>query len=225
MSTIARIVCLANAHKDGERCLAGKRMLPDGSMGEWIRPVSSRSKSGALSKPERIYLDREEPALLDLIEIRLDHHRPEAHQQENWLLAQDNQCKKIDALPLERLIVDAPSTIWDNGYSSDGHRDNRIPQERADRLENSLLLIEVDGMEVTRGKSLRGRPNLSGWFEYGPLGHNYKFTITDPAFEAKRSNKADKFWIETCYLTISLTDVHEQDGYAYKLIAGVIEKP
>lgn len=224
MSTIARIVCLANAHKDGERCLAGKRMLPDGSMGEWIRPVSSRSKSGALSRPERIYLDREEPALLDLIEIRLGHHRPEAHQQENWLLAQDNQCKKIDALPLERLIVDAPSTIWDNGYSSDGHRDNRIPQERADRLESSLLLIEVDGMEVTRGASLRGKQTLSGRFEYGPLGHNYKFTITDPAFEEKYSNKASKFWIERCCLTISLTDVHT-DGYAYKLIAGIIEKP
>jgi len=111
MSTIARIVCLANAHKDGERCLAGKRMLPGGSLGEWIRPVSSRSKQ-----------------------------------------------------------------------------------------------------------------TLSGRFEYGPLGHNYKFTITDPAFEEKYSNKASKFWIERCCLTISLTDVHT-DGYAYKLIAGITEKP
>ena len=225
MSIVKRIVCLANAHKDGERCIAGKEVLPDGSLGKWIRPVS-HAASGALSKPDRIYLDQTEPALLDIIEVRLDRPSPELHQVENWLLAQDHQCKKEGSLPLEQLVVhvDSPDEIWPKGYSATGRRDDRVPEEQANRLGESLLLIAVDRMEVTRGKKLHGEVGYSGGFQYGTLGHNYKFNITDPAFVERYANKTGKFWVEQPYLTISLADVHT-DGYAYKLIAGVIEKP
>ena len=220
--TVKRIVCLANAHKDGERCIAGKELLPDGSLGEWVRPVS-RAASGALSKPERIYLDRTEPALLDIIEVSLDSPRPEFHQVENWLLTQNQQCKREGAFPLEQLAVhvDSPEEIWTR--ISTGHRDDRLPKEQADMQESSLLLIAVDGMEVTRGEKLHGKVRYSGGFQYGTLGYNYKFVITDPAFEERYADKSGKFWIEQPHLTISLTDVHQRDGYAYKLIAGVIE--
>lgn len=229
MSIVKRIVCLANAHKKPARCIAGKEMLPDGSLGKWIRPVSLTA-SGALSKSERIYLDQTEPepALLDIIEVRLDRHVPGLPQAENWLLAQDHQCKREGSLPLEQLAVhvDSPEEIWPRGYSSAGHQDDRLPKEQADAQESSLLLIAVDRMEVTRGKKLRGKVGYSGGFQYGTLGHNYKFNITDPAFEERHADKSGKFWIERPYLTISLTDVdyHDGRGYAYKLIAGVIEK-
>ncbi len=224
MSIVKRIVCLANAHKDGERCIVGKEMLPDGSLGKWVRPVS-HAASGALSKPDRIYLDQTEPALLDIIEVRLDRPSPELHQVENWLLAQDHQCKKEGSLPLEQLAVhvDSPEEIWPRGYSATGHRDDRVPEEQANRLGESLLLIKVDRMEVTSDKTQRGKARYLGGFQHGSLGHNYKFPITDPAFEERHANKTDKFWVEQPYLTISLTDAHRQDGYAYKLIAGVVE--
>ena len=34
MSTVKNIVCLANAHQEGRRCLAGKKLLPDGRFGD-----------------------------------------------------------------------------------------------------------------------------------------------------------------------------------------------
>lgn len=223
MSIVKRIVCLANAHKDKGRCIAGKEMLPDGRLGKWVRPVSSPA-GGALSKHERIYLDQTEPALLDIIEVRLDldSPKPEFHQVENWLLTQNQQCKREGAFPLEQLAVhvDSPDEIWTR--ISTGHRDDRLPKEQANLQESSLLLIAVDEMVVTRGEKLHGEVRYSGEFQYGTLRYNYKFVITDPAFEERHADKSGKFWIGQPYLTISLTDVHT-DGYAYKLIAGVIE--
>ena len=130
---------------------------PNGRLGEWIRPVSSRV-SGALSEHERIYLDRTEPALLDIVEVSLDRRKPESHQVENWLIAQDHQCKRKGSLPFDQLAahVDSPEEIWPSGHSAAGHRDDRVPKEQADRLESSLLLVKVDRMEVTQGKKLRG---------------------------------------------------------------------
>ena len=69
MSTVKRIVCLANARKEGERCLAGKELLPDGRSGAWIRPISDQRDNGALVEHERVYVDRTEPALLDIVNI------------------------------------------------------------------------------------------------------------------------------------------------------------
>ena len=90
--------------------------------------------------------------------------------------------------------------------------------------KSSLLLIAVDRMEVTTDKTQRGKARYLGGFQYGTLGYNYKFVITDPSFEERYADKSGKFWVEQPYLTISLTDAHT-DGYAYKLIAGVIERP
>ena len=62
--------------------------------------------------------------------------------------------------------------------------------------KSSLLLIAVDRMEVTTDKTQHGKARYLGGFQYGTLGYNYKFVITDPAFEERHANKADKFWVE-----------------------------
>ena len=94
MSTVKRIVCLANARKEGERCLAGKELLPDGRSGAWIRPISDQRDSGALVEHERVYVDRTEPALLDIVNIRVSSAKPESYQRENWVLTHASQCAR-----------------------------------------------------------------------------------------------------------------------------------
>ena len=62
---------------------------------------------------------------------------------------------------------------------------------------------------------------MHGRFQHGALGYNYRFSITDPVFEDKHASKT-VFSIGESYLTISLAG--ESDGYAYKLIAGIVER-
>ncbi len=224
MSTVKRIVCLANAHKEGGRCLAGKELLPDGSSGDWIRPVSDQREGGALVEHERIYWDRAEPALLDIVEIRVDSAKLEAYQQENWVLTRAGQCKKKGQLTWTDLgsFVDSPKELWINGDSSGNHKNNRIPIEQANKLDSSLSLIKVDWVEIVSGRNRQDKEKKRGAFQHGTLGYNYTFSITVPAFEEKYASRTGKFTLGESYLTVSLAGEH--DGYAYKLIAGVMQR-
>ncbi|MYC34131.1 MAG: hypothetical protein F4X64_13280 [Chloroflexi bacterium] len=56
VSTVKRIVCLANSRKRGGRCVAGKELLPDDRLGGWIRPVSARHDE-EVSPQECCYTD------------------------------------------------------------------------------------------------------------------------------------------------------------------------
>ena len=223
MSVVKRIVCLANARKDGERCIAGKELLADGSLGGWIRPVSTSFKSGALRASERRYLDGEEPALLDIIELRVDDLKPEDFQRENWTIARDNQFKRVGRFTQSDLAnwVDSPAELWINGHDAPPRRNCKVPIEQARaQLTCSLYLIEVDSVRVTAGRSRQGRELKRGGFQHGTLAQNYVFDITDPLFEEKYAGKTSTFSVGRAYLTVSLA--LESDGDAYKLIAAVV---
>ena len=224
MSAVKRIVCLANAYKEGGRCLAGKELLPGGSSGDWIRPISDQRESGALVEHERVYVDRKEPALLDIVEIRVDGAKPESYQQENWVLTRASQCKEEGQLTWTDLtqFVDSPRELWINGDSSLSGKNNRIAVGHITNISNSLFLIKVNWVEITTGRSRYGKQKTRGAFQHGALGRNYTFDITDPAFEEKYANRTEKFTLGESYLTISLAGEH--DGYAYKLIAAIMQR-
>ncbi len=226
MSIIKRIVCLANAHKDGERCLAGKELSDDGPA-NWIRPVSGQHKSGALSKAERVYLDgmdSREPELLDILEVYVERPQPDGYQNENWLLTPSTHSTKVGRLAWADLVqfVDPTEELWVNGFSSLSRKNNRVPVDSTNTLNRSLILIKVQRVTIDTDRSDFNRTRKYGSFEHGKMGHPYKFPITDPAFEEKYASRTDKFSIGEAYLTISLTG--ESKGYAYKLIAGVMER-
>ena len=224
MSVVKQIVCLANARKGGERCIAGKELLPDGTLGGWIRPVSRARQDGALSLGERRYLNGEEPALLDVIELRVDDVEPADFQRENWTLGRDNQFKRVGLFTQSGLAsgLDSPEELWINGHDAPSNRKNsRVPIDQARaQLTCSLYLIEVDNVRVTTGHNRQGREIKHGEFRHGPLAHNYKFDITDPLFEEMHENTTAPFSVGRARLTVSLTP--ESGGYAYKLIAAVM---
>jgi hypothetical protein len=53
MTTVKRILCLANSRKLSGRCLAGKE-FGGNDIGTWIRPVGAR-EHGEVSEYERQY--------------------------------------------------------------------------------------------------------------------------------------------------------------------------
>src|ERR1700722_15252101 len=80
-----RIICLANSRKMGDRCIAGREFLEDGSIGPWVRPVSARPDE-AVSLTEMRYADGSDPRLLDIIDIPFIEWRGKSNQPENWLI-------------------------------------------------------------------------------------------------------------------------------------------
>jgi hypothetical protein len=68
MSSLKRIVCLANSWKLEERCVAGIDLDTE----KWIRPVcdSVYPENGKVPKSARL-IEGREPELLDILEIPL----------------------------------------------------------------------------------------------------------------------------------------------------------
>ncbi len=223
--TLKRIVCLANSRKEGGRCLAGKEVLAEGRPGAWVRPVSERADE-AVSEIERQYADGGEPRLGDVIDVPLRAPRPKGYQRENWLLDPARRWRKARRLAPRELahLADSPAPLWVNGHHTHHGRNDRVPLDRALKLESSLRFIAVDALElaVIAPRAAQGdfRRRLKGRFRHA--GDEYRLWATDPVYEERYLNRPnDRYELGPCLLTVSLGEPYQ--GYAYKLVAAIIE--
>ncbi|OWY70617.1 hypothetical protein B7486_13445 [cyanobacterium TDX16] len=224
MPEVKRIVCLANSRKLHGRCIAGKEMT-DGVPGVWIRPVSARKDEG-VSETERLYEDGGEPCVLDIIDIALIEPRPKDHQKENWLLDSRTKWKQVGSLKLQDFggLVDPCKTLWTNGQSTRHGQNDEVSASIAKGIESSLLLIEVESLEIIVGRfsSTAGatRRRVQGHFYYA--GTEYRLWVTDPGYEQRCKAKPDgRYRLGRCLMTVSLSEPFELA--CYKLIAAIIE--
>ncbi len=219
MSTVKRIVCLANSHKPGGRCVAGKELLPDGGFGKWIRPVGS-GKQDAVSDYERQYEGGGEPQLLDVIDVPIVKALPKTYQQENWVVDSHSYWTKVRRATRTNLqrMLDPVSPLWLNGH---GNTNDRVPVDLAHMLKDSLRLIKVDLWEIEVS-----RWGMKGHFRYA--GEEYRLRITDPAYTHYSNFAQGAYDIGESYLTISLGEPFQNPGTGswdcYKLIAGIMAK-
>ena len=68
--------------------MPAKKSLGDNSVGQWIRPVSSRTEE-EISSSECQFENGRQPDLMDVLEISLIERRPNLFQCENHLI--DNE--------------------------------------------------------------------------------------------------------------------------------------
>ena len=224
MSTVRKILCLANSRKLNGRCIAGKEIVSDKS-GGWIRPVSAREHE-EVSEYERQYSDGSDPRVLDIIDVPLLKHIPRDYQTENWLLDPDNYWQRTGQANWDSLVdfVESPKSLWINGHSTFNGLNDKIPIGLAKRLDSSLYLIYVENLQLSVFKpgETFGNPKrrVQGQFEY--KGKHYKLWVTDPGYEKAYLAKQDgDYDIGQCYLTISLGEAH--NNASYKLIAAIIQ--
>jgi hypothetical protein len=221
------IICLANSRKITGRCVAGKEIAGD-KIGGWIRPVSSRP-AGELSEEERRYENGQDPKLFDVITIPMVESRPHGFQSENHLIddgyywAKEREAGWDD---LKAALDKVSGPLWDNSSSSTYGLNDRVEEGAANRLGNSLRLVEVkdlnivvavEGVEFGNAKrKVRGRFTLNG--------NQYWLAVTDPVVERQYlAGKDGEYKVGDAILCISLGEPY--GGYAYKLIAGVFVKP
>ena len=170
-----QIVCLANSKKLGGRCVAGVEITSDGR-GDWIRPVST-VHGGEVPLPVRLAGD-EDLELLDIIEVTLLGHHPDACHVENWLYDQTTPWTKIDTFDPGDLgeLVDEPSDIFGTGS---GWSNSVVLAPESESLGASLVLIEANQASIVVKTWPQGDTSVAIDFYYA--GTNYEFKLTDPS--------------------------------------------
>jgi hypothetical protein len=191
-----------------------------------VRPVSLRP-AGELSEADRQFQDGSDPKLLDIVEIPMSKHLPHGFQTENHAI--DDRfywVRKRKCTPAElKTVLDSTAIkLWDNSSapSTNGIND-RVADAIAANLQGSLLLIEVPKLTISvavEGAYFNNaKRKVRGAFTH--KNTRYILTITDPVIEREYLKKADgEHDAGPATLCISLGDSFQ--GYAYKLIAGVI---
>ncbi|HEV3200042.1 MAG TPA: hypothetical protein VGZ73_19190 [Bryobacteraceae bacterium] len=217
------ILCLANSNKMRGTCIAGLRL--DG--GGWVRPVA-RTPHGELYPAHYILQDGSCPQLFDRIRIPFFERKASAHQPENWLIA------------------DQPWELVSRGLSAEfapllqSHLTNR-PALLGD-FSRKILFDRFETAPATSSLCLIGPRNLRWRIDHLPYnahkasaqfqlaGTSYRLPVTDPAWlDAFRALSPGEYPVTACgiraeldvLLTISLSDPWE-DGYCYKLVAGIL---
>lgn len=220
------ILCLANSRKLGGRCIAGREIF-DGRIGDWVRPVSGHGH-GEVSEADRRFRDGADPKVLDIIQVPMLRVKPHTYQVENHLIDAREHWRFVRrATPGEvrSALDDQAGPLWTNQSSTKhGLRDRVDPADH--RGGGSLELISVNDLEIrvaTEGAQFNNpKRKIRGQFTFGGL--IYRLAITDPIIERealRRDDGAHAFG--KAVLCISLGDVNERDGLAYKLVAAVIK--
>ena len=166
------------------------------------------------------------PQVLDVIEVPVIGSKPNNYQQENWLLDPKHRWSKAHTVPRSALIAwtDPIETLWTNGHSTYNGLNDRIPEADASALRTSLYLVRVDSLQLrvfAPGTDFgNDKKRVQGRFRYNST--EYSLRVTDHDYEYEYVQQPVGFYtIGRCFLTISLGEPYE--GYAYKLIAAVIE--
>ncbi len=225
MSYSKEIVCLANSHKFGEHCVAGKEIDGD-EFKEWIRPVNSPG-GGALSDGDMCCEDGKPPELLDVIHISLKKHQGKGHQTENYSIDAKKRWKRVGKIAFVRVeeLADTAKALWVNGFNSDYGENDRVPEDKAKKLKSSLLLIKPSKLLFRHQYEFGAKKwRTRAVFRYRNV--DYCLAVTDPNIEARYYMKdAGDYPINSknIYLTVSLGQAYKE--YCYKLVAGVILPP
>ena len=217
-----KIICLANSRKISGRCIAGREIESH----NWIRPVSDRI-DGEISEEERQFENGKYPQVLDILSIKFLKNKPMQYQTENYLIDPHTHWKKEGAIKWEELknYKDTPDRLWiNNEDSSSQGKNDRIPENEANKLTGSLFLIYVKEVKVIV-QNIYGKRKLRAEFYFN--NHQYNLRVTDPRAEYFFFQKGEGEYIKNqVYLCISLGEPFGEPfkKYCYKLIATLIYK-
>ncbi len=216
MSYSKTILCLACSYMGkGGYCIAGKELMEDGSLGDWIRPVSTK-KWHLINKCKFKHLPKSngEPNLLvKYLKIPIHNYVPHGHQIENYQIDSRKELELLDSFSEQYKqslgkTIDKPENLWImNSSESDN---DKVPKESMEKIDSSLLLIKVKKQIKLFGER--------ACFIYND--DNYRLKITD--IQLRDNFKNNDMLPENTLLCVSLPSVIKEKGYAYKLVAGVI---
>lgn len=217
MNYAKSIICLANSRKMSGKCIAGLE-FEERQVGGWIRPVSSRP-DGEITVLDRPMENGAEPELLDILRVPMIEPRPSGCQTENHLVDNRFYWVKEGVFAKQYLLhyCEAPNPLWVNGFHS---FNDRIPEMRASRLPNSLVLIEPQQLMITVVRGYRGQLQVRA--EFSVAGATYNLGVTDPEIENlyRPYGEGRYTYGQRAVACISIGEPFNE--FCYKLVASII---
>jgi|WetSurMetagenome_2_1015567.scaffolds.fasta_scaffold217681_2 hypothetical protein len=213
---MAKIVCLANSRKHGNRCVAGLHRASR----HLLRPVSSLPDGAISIDKQRV--GGQDVSLLDIIEIPLEDSGPDyGFQPENRSL-RDGPWRRVGRATAAEMVE-----FCETGAIVLHNNTDRVPWRFLQGLDQtrwkSLQLVRADSVRFYLKTSYRGNPQVRANFCCGGSGF-YDLVVTDMvAHERIRNGGALN---HSCILLVSLGGPYPEDDpdpQCYKLVAGVIE--
>jgi hypothetical protein len=228
-----RILVLANSYKSHGRCIAGREIKSDGSLGPWIRPISNHGE-GEFNGYETRLADGPQVEVLQRVAIPLERLADDPYQPENWFVQGFGNWRDVSAtcpvFPLGRLI-ESPSDLWQEpgrfaDWVSHGWLQSNPPKRSlcVIRPENLRIRVESRDDKESHGNRERWR----AVFRYRGVGYN--LSITDPVFLHRHAAwphgrmlpiEAPLRCEDDCLICVSLGMMWQ--GKHYKLAATIFE--
>lgn len=222
-----RILVLANSFKSHGRCVAGREIKADGSLGPWIRPISNHGE-GEFNGYETHLENGSQVEVLQRVSIPLDRWANDPYQPENWLTHGVGNWRDASGdFPLVPLaaLAESPPDLWQEPgrfaeWASHGWLQSNPPKQ-------SLYIIRPENLRI-RVESRDDKERWRAVFRYRGVGYN--FSITDPIFLHKHAAwpRGKTLPIEAplrredhCLLCISLGMMWQ--GKHYKIAATIFE--
>ena len=169
-----KLLILANSHRDGGRCIAGK----DIKTKEWIRPIRNEEEHGLENYKFLKY------KTLEIWDIILSEHSPSKTQPENHIIFKvDWERKEKEEKDNIEEFLDEPCNLW----LYDSHRDNKnnrvlskLIENKSIEIKQSLYLIKVNNLTcVYNYRTEKWRAQ----FTYNKV--EYDLSITDEKYTDK----------------------------------------
>lgn len=204
---VKRIVVLANSVKhDPGRCVAGRELLPDGTLGAWVRPVSQVGEGQLYAQHMRM-ADGAPLNVLDVVDVPVLAHCGDPLQPENWHVNEQVPWQRRGAwTPADvASCYENPRDLWLDGAV----RSDRIRVQHAATLQpvTSICVVQLGHPQVAPDRYDQHRDRVS--FHYG--GTHYALKLTDPAYSRNMQGQVPS---AAC---ISLAPPF--NGHHYKLVA------
>ncbi|MXZ20467.1 MAG: hypothetical protein F4Y84_07665 [Caldilineaceae bacterium SB0665_bin_25] len=166
--------------------------------------------------------DGTEPGLLDILRIPMIEPRPNGCQTENHLIDNGFYWEKEGVFAKQYLLhyCEAPNPLWVNEFSSSNGINDRIPEEWASSLSNSLVLIEPQQLTIGVVRSYRGQKQIRA--QFWVAGEIYNFSVTDPAIELQYQPLGEGYYIYEQRAVACISIGEPFNEYCYKLVASII---
>ena len=221
------IVCLANAKKNGGRCVAG-REWNDGQPGDWIRPVSNRR--GEELPKSWLKGKGSDPFPLEKFQMSLNGPTHNKHQPENWLFDEADRwmyrgCVQWDDL---HKMADPVADLWGLGHRSRYGMNDIIDSK--EKIKSTLRLVRVPEMQLSVFRYWAGyrvrKQQVRARFMYN--NKEYGLKVTDAYFDKElKKMGVGEYEIDESYVTISIVGPYDNkeknDQSRYGVVAAIIK--
>ncbi|NEP90748.1 MAG: hypothetical protein F6K18_30245 [Okeania sp. SIO2C2] len=223
MSSLKKIICLANSYKLNERCIAGI----DLDTGKWIRPVCDRQYPEDGRVPKRIrFVEGREPKPLDILEIPLDNKGNDFGFESENLSVLKGEWKCLGQAKVEEILKYCNNSDYilhnSRKYVNPSYL-KTVPFHRRRTIE--IVKVKKQNFSVSRNEEGKFRGSIKNNNGYLLL-NNAK--ITDPEFIKDLENRSS-LTSNNLLVTISLSMPYapspnwEGEPPCWKLIANIIE--